>query len=161
MVQFLLPLSRIQQSLSLSLSLSLFHTHTHTHTSLPFLVHCSSIFCVYFAVSPNFSSKNLLAALAHLFLFLRSTGNFSMWGQLRKCLLVDSEPSLPVPLPNPILFTLWLPPFTFFGPFISPGGFCHLVCVTVQPKSSLWEFSGCPEVRTPGSCCQGPGFNPW
>ena len=31
---------------------------------------------MYFAVSPNFSSKNLLAALAHLFLFLRSQVTF-------------------------------------------------------------------------------------
>ena len=65
MVRFLLPLARIQQS------------HTHTHTQFPpFLGTLLFFLCTLHAVSPNFSSKNRLAALAHLFLFLGSQITF-------------------------------------------------------------------------------------
>ena len=65
MVQFLLPLARIQQS------------HTHTHTQFPpFLGTLLFSLGTLHAVSPDFSSKNHSAALAHLFLFLGSQITF-------------------------------------------------------------------------------------
>ena len=89
MVQFLLPLARIQQS------------HTHTHT-IPSLSWYAALFPGYFAccfswllLQKPFSSSCPPLLIPWI------TDNFSVWGQPGRCLSVDSEPPLPVPIPSP------------------------------------------------------------
>lgn len=76
-IQFLLPLARIQQGPM--------HTHIHTHTNTHMLASHSwvhySFLCAYIAIYPlNFASKNALPAPVHLFLCPRSQMTFSWAG---------------------------------------------------------------------------------